>query len=301
MTDAPPEAPPMRGTLDVRLLLRHFHWRIAVTWLLVLLENTLWAFVPLFIGRAIDALLAKEINALWEVGAVLAALTVVAVGRRVYDTRCYGTMRVRFGAELVRRLGERPVSQVNARLEMSREMVDFLEGYVPELLTAVVQLVVSVAILWSFDVRLGGTALAVVAAIAVVYALFHRRFYRLNSDLNAQTEKQIAVLEQRLREPLWTHLMRLRRCEVRLSDTEALLYGAIFAAMFAFVLTNLWFAASIPAVTAGMIFAILSYSWEFVESGVALPAVLQQSTRLAEIRQRLNPDLSRESGEQPPA
>ena len=62
MTDAPPEAPPMRGTLDVRLLLRHFHWRIAVTWLLVLLENTLWAFVPLFIGRAIDALLAKEIK-----------------------------------------------------------------------------------------------------------------------------------------------------------------------------------------------------------------------------------------------
>ena len=41
----------MRGTLDVRLLLRHFHWRIAVTWL-VLLGNTLWAFVPLFIVAA---------------------------------------------------------------------------------------------------------------------------------------------------------------------------------------------------------------------------------------------------------
>lgn len=280
----------MRGTLDVALLLRHFHWRIGVTWLLVLLENTLWAFVPLFIGRAIDALLAKQIGALWEVAAVLAALIVVAVVRRIYDTRCYGTMRVRFGAELVRRLGERPVSQVNARLEMSHEMVDFLEEYVPELLTAVVQLVVSVAILWSFDMRLGLSALAVLLSIAVVYALFHRRFYRLNRDLNAQTEKQIAVLEQRLREPLWTHLMRLRRCEVRLSDTEAVLYGAIFAAMFAFVLVNLWLAATIPAVTAGMIFAILSYSWEFVESGVSLPAVLQQSTRLAEIRQRLNPD-----------
>ena len=46
--------PPMRGTLGVRLLLRHFHGRIAVTWVLVLLEHTLWAFVPLFIGRAID-------------------------------------------------------------------------------------------------------------------------------------------------------------------------------------------------------------------------------------------------------
>ena len=82
--------------------------------------------------------------------------------------------------------------------------------------------------------------------------------------------------------------MRLRRCEVRLSDTEAIMYGTIFALMFAFILTNLWFASTIDAVTAGMIFAILSYSWELVESGATLPAVLQQWTRLTEIRERIN-------------
>ena len=85
-----------------------------------------------------------------------------------------------------------------------------------------------------------------------------------------------------------THLKRLRRCEIRLSDTDAVLYGAIFGAMFAFVLTNLWLASTIPAVTAGVIFAILSYSWELVESGSALPMVLQQWSRLSEIRERLN-------------
>ena len=47
-------------------------------------------------------------------------------------------------------------------------------------------------------------------------------------------------------------------------------------------------ATGIPGVTAGMIFAILNYSWEFVESGVSLPAVLQQWSRLTEIRERLN-------------
>ena len=58
--------------------------------------------------------------------------------------------------------------------------------------------------------------------------------------------------------------------------------------MFAFVLTNLWLASTIAAVTAGTIFAILSYSWELVDSGVTLPAVLQQWTRLSEIRERIN-------------
>ncbi|MEM6512937.1 MAG: ABC transporter six-transmembrane domain-containing protein [Pseudomonadota bacterium] len=278
----------LQGTLDVGLLLRAFRWKIAITWLLVLLENLLWALIPLFIGRAIDALLARQPGALWELGAVMTALIVVAVGARVYDTRAYGTMRVHFGAELVNRIREEPVSRVNARLDMSREMVDFLEEHVPELLTSIVQVVVSIGILWSYDSRLGMSGICVVVGLAVVYGLFHQRFYRLNAKLNAQTEKQVSILEQRRHEPLLVHLKKLRRREIRLSDTEAVLYGSIFAGMFAFILANLWFATSIEAITAGMIFVILSYTWELVESGAALPAVLQQWTRLSEIRERIN-------------
>ena len=73
-----------------------------------------------------------------------------------------------------------------------------------------------------------------------------------------------------------------------MSDTEAILYSVVFVGMFAFILTNLWLASTIPAITAGVIFAILSYSWELVESGIALPVVMQQWSRLSEIRERLN-------------
>lgn len=278
----------MQGTLDVALLLRHYRWPVLVTWLLVLVENTLLALIPLFIGRAIDALLSQQPGALWEIAAVMAALLVVASIRRAYDTRCYGTMRVQFGAEVVNRIADRPVSQVNARLDMSREMVDFLEEHVPELLTAVVQVIVSIVILWSFHQHLGLSALSVIIGLAVIYALFHRRFYRLNSLLNTQTEQQVAVLEQRKPPSLLEHLKRLRQFEVRLSDTEVFLYAGIYGGMFAFILLNLWLASGLPAVTAGMIFAILSYSWELVESGVTLPIVLQQWSRLSEIRERLN-------------
>lgn len=291
----------MHGILDVRLLFRHFRWRIITTWSMVLIENTLIALIPLFIGRAIDALLATQVGALWEIAGVMGALILISVGRRAYDTRAYGTMRVSFGSELVRRISDRAVSQVNARLDMSREMVDFLEGYVPELLTAVVQVLISIGILWSFDARLGISALVAIVAIGLIYAFFHRRFYTLNSNLNTQTEQQVAILEERQHASLITHLKRLRKCEVRLSDTDAVLYGTIFAGMFVFVLTNLWLASTIPAITAGVIFAILSYSWELVESGATLPMTLQQWSRLSEIRERLNENSSGKSPEAEPA
>lgn len=278
----------MQGTLSVRLLFSYFRWRIALTWLLLSLENTLLALIPLFLGRAIDALLDSQTGALWEIAGVMGALIVVATARRIYDTRSYGTMRVRLGAELVSRITDRPVSQVNARLDMSRELVDFLEAYVPELLTAVVQLIVSIAILWSFDARLGLGASGVIVGLIVIYALFHPLFYKLNGGLNTQKEQQVSVLERRQSSSLLTHLKRLRRYEIQLSDTEAILYAAIFAGMFTYVLASLWLASTIPAVTVGAIFAILSYSWVLVESGVALPMALQQWSRLSEIRERLN-------------
>ena len=54
------------------------------------------------------------------------------------------------------------------------------------------------------------------------------------------------------------------------------------------VLFNLWFAATTIEITAGRVFAIISYSWEFVEAAIALPATLQGWARLSEIMQRIN-------------
>jgi hypothetical protein len=274
--------------LGVGLLFRHFPGRITMTWFFVLVENTLLALLPLFLGRAIDALLEAQAGALWEISFVMGALLVVSVVRRIYDTRVYGTMRVWFGSELVRRSSERSVSKMNARLDMGREMVDFLELHLPELVTASIQMVVSTAILWHFHANLGVSAFAAIFVLVVIYGLMHPRFYRLNSHLNTQKERQVTALESRRHTSLVGYLTRLRQSEVHLSDADAVLYGSIFAVMFAFVLTNLWFASMIPSVTAGVIFAILSYSWELVESGTTLPTVLQQWTRLSEIRNRIN-------------
>ena len=130
----------------------------------------------------------------------------------------------------------------------------------------------------------GVTGVLVVAA----YVAFHRRFYDLNHGLNQQSEQQVSILERRKLRPTLAHLLRLRRLEVRLSDTEAALYGAEFIVLLGMILFNLWFAATALVVTVGTIFAIISYSWEFIESSLALPLTLQNWSRLSEIMRRLN-------------
>ncbi|WP_461538029.1 ABC transporter six-transmembrane domain-containing protein [Spongorhabdus nitratireducens] len=278
----------LTGRLDLALLFRAFKGGIFITWLLVLLENIMLALIPLFIGRAIDGLQAGDFSSLISLGLVLLALTALVVLRRFYDTRAYGRIRVALGCEVDRRHEAEQVSTRNARLDMAREIVDFLEENVPSLITAIVQIGVALIILWQFDAMLAAAAIALVVGMALLYGLFHGCFYHLNSALNSQVERQVGTLESGGRKGLAAHLRMMNKWEIRLSDTEALVYGLIFLLTTGFIIFNLWFCASLPNMSAGKIFSVISYSWEYAEATFMLPVTLQSLTRLHEITSRLN-------------
>ncbi len=274
--------------LTIGVLLRTFLRPISLTWFLMLCETALTAFTPLLIGLAIDGLLADDPTALLRLAGVLAALIGVSVVRRLYDTRVYGTIGVKLGEALTGRSAGIPVSTLNARLEMSRELVDFLEEEAPAVMASVVQLIIALIVLYAFHPVLFLATLAAAVLMIGFYALSHKRFYRLNAAYNQQTEQQVRFLESQSPVGILSYLQRLRRIQIRLSDTEAYVYGAIYTVLLGLIVFNLWFAAAYVAVTVGRIFSIISYSWEFVESALVLPMTLQNWSRLSEIMARIN-------------
>lgn len=134
---------------------------------------------------------------LFQLAGVMGALIVVSVIRRIYDTRVFGTVRVEVGKTQATRASAQPVSILNARLGMGRELVDFLEVEAPLVMTAVVQITISVVVLYMFDATLALAAGCTVVVMLAIYGLFHKRFYRLSGVFNGQTERQVAILEAR--------------------------------------------------------------------------------------------------------
>ncbi|MEM8555166.1 MAG: ABC transporter six-transmembrane domain-containing protein [Pseudomonadota bacterium] len=274
--------------LTLSTLVRTFPIRMGLTWTMTLGETALMALIPLFIGFAIDGLLENSLRELWELAALLALLVAVAVIRRVYDTRVYSAIRVELGRAQAARGARQPISTLNAQIGMGRELVEFLEETLPMVLTGLTQLTIALVILYTFSPVLAASAGLAAMSAVLTYALFHRQFYRLNSDLNVQMEKQINALEQRGLRHATAHFLKLRRTEVRISDSEAALYGLIFVVLLGLVLFNIWHATTALAATTGAIFAIVSYSWDFVDGTITLPATLQNWTRLTEIMRRIN-------------
>ncbi len=278
----------LTGELGLVPLLKKFRLRIGVTWALVAAENVCLALIPLFIGFAIDDLLTGDYQNLWTLVIVLISLTALMVIRRIVDTRSYGAIRVVLGMEVDSRHKSEPVSTRNARVDMASELADFLEEEVPQLLTAFVQIIVSLIILASFHSNLSLSAFAAGLGMLLVYACFHKRFYNLNSKLNSQMESQVDILFAGNRKGIFQHLCALNNQRIRLSDTEAIVYGLIFLLSSIFICFNLVLCADLPNVTAGKIFSIVSYSWEYVTAVILLPVALQSLSRLQEITSRIN-------------
>lgn len=99
--------------LSIGTLMRTFWGRITLTWGLTLIETALFALLPLLIGQSIDGLLNDDWTPFGYLMTVLGALLIVATGRRVYDTRAYGTMRVELGKAQAERGKSDPVSVVS--------------------------------------------------------------------------------------------------------------------------------------------------------------------------------------------
>lgn len=277
--------------LSIATLFRCFWRKIGTTLTLTTVETSLFALLPLLIGRAIDGLLERQYLAFQELIVVLVSLVVVAVLRRFYDTRAYSGIGVEFAQELIRRSGDEPVSTVNARVAMGQELVDFLEEEFPVVLTALIHLLFSLVILANFHVYLALSAAAATLTALGIYGISGGRFFRLNKLTNDQMEKQVSVLNTKEQGAIDQHLFNLRRFKVKLSDTEAVVYGVIFLVLLGMLSFNLWFAATQSSASPGEIFAIVTYSYEFIQSAVVLPITLQSLTRLGEITGRINGEL----------
>lgn len=141
--------PPHQTDLTHAAIAKRYALPVAGTMGLLIIENILAAIAPLFLGRAIDGLIAQTYSALWIFLAVAVTGLIIAIGRRVYDTRVYARIYREAASETVEKenLKEAAVTRITARANFVSEFVEFFEIYLPLALTSFFGLFGSVAML----------------------------------------------------------------------------------------------------------------------------------------------------------
>ncbi len=267
-------------------LLKRFAGRMALTLLLVVLESAGWVFFPLFIGRAIDGVLADSARGLYELAGLGIVTMGIAIVRRLVDSRAYARIYTQLGEEMVAATADSGTSARTARLGMLKEMVEFFENSLPELINSVLGLGGTVVILSVLNVPVFLGCIVVALATVTLYALTGKLTIRYNEGLNDEHERQVDAVDSGDPRRLGDHLRAMMRWNIRLSDLEA----ANFGVNWVFMIALLVFAVSAAVEQTadyGAVFAVVMYVFQFVESMLMLPFFYQEWLRLREISGRL--------------
>lgn len=270
-------------------LFGRFKKKISLTLFLVVAEALLDLLFPLFIGFAINSLLDQSYIGI----AALAILGVLALlvgsGRRFYDTRAYSSIYVTLSTEMVEReqAKDTALSTISARASLLTEFVEFLENSMPTIVTSVIGLFGILAIIFTLNLSVFGACIALFVLMVTVYLLSGKLNFRFNKNYNDELENQVAALDSKDMGVISNHFKTVMRWNIKLSDLETVNYAVIWLGIIGLLVFAPVAVIDSGIANYGLVFSILMYVFQYVESVVMLPYYIQQIIRLQEISGRL--------------
>ncbi|MCL7752146.1 ABC transporter six-transmembrane domain-containing protein [Polaribacter sp. Z022] len=273
----------------IKSIFKRFKLKISITFILLIFENVSKVLQPLVLGIAINDLLNKKNDGLWLFSILYSFGFLVGIARRYYDTRIYTFIYSKVASEITNIQHQKniSVSSIAARSSLIKELIDFFEHDVAQAFTSLIGVVGALIMLTLFNWYIFIACLITIVLIVIIYLLSNTKIYNFNIGLNDELENRITVLEAKDQIGVISHFKNISKWLVKLSDLETLNFGIIEILLFLLATFTLYISASSLNVTAGDIFATLTYILEFSNGIFMLPIVFQQVIRLQEISSRL--------------
>jgi ABC-type multidrug transport system fused ATPase/permease subunit len=288
---------PRVNSMSALEALRQFRWRILLTYGLTFVEDLLELSYPWATGVAIDGLLDHNFVLTAPIIGAWALRSAIGCFRQMYDTRLYTDVyNTIVTATILRQRGAGiEATSVAARSAMSRDFVTFFEKDVPVVVGALIGMVGSAVILFYYDLVIGAVTASLFIPVYLMNRGYMRRSLMLNEGLNNQLEREVHVIEKVDEDAIRHHFDQVRCWRVKLSDAEAINWTIVeVLSIIAFVII-LVRATYVPDIETGDIFAILVYVWRLMESLDHVPQIVQQITRLQDIKKRIEAGASIEA------
>ncbi len=269
-------------------LAKHNQKRLLLTFGLVAAENILYLTYPLFSAFAIDAMVRGEIAKALLYSVFVLMVWGLGALRRSVDTRVFAKMYADLTVPVIvrQRAQGSDTSAISARVILSRELVNFFEIHLPTLIMSGFSLVGAGVMLLVLEFWAGVAA----AAVLLVFGLMLPRYSRINDGLyarlNNRLEKEVCLIEGANHRQLQRHYQIAANLRIRLSNREALGFlwiGVAMAAVFGTAVVQL----GSRTVSAGHIYAVMTYLWTFAIALDDGPRLLEEFSKLKDIGKRV--------------
>ena len=263
--------------------------RLSITFSLVMAENLLLLLYPLVGSFAVNAVL--QGNLVSALAYALMVLIIWAVGsaRRAVDTRAFTRIYSELAVPVIvnQRLKGFDTSTTTARVALSREFVNFFEQHLPILITSLFSIIGAVVMLLLIEFWSGVVALLIVLGFGLILPKFIKANDGLYFKLNNRLEKEVDYVERANQYELIKHYRLVERLRILISNREAVSFLCIGVAMCVLFGVTLTVLTLKKGITAGHIYAVITYLWTFAISLDDMPRLVEELSKLKDIGKRV--------------
>lgn len=259
--------------------------KLAGTFSLVALENILLVVYPLFAGFAIDAIVKGQWLQASSYALIVLLFWLIGALRRAVDTRTFTHIYAALAVPVIltQRQQQERQSTIVARVTLAREFVDFFEKHIPILATSLISIVGAAVMLMVIEFWVGIACMGVLLLFGLLLPGFSRKNQLLHERLNDRLEHEVKLVTHAQSANLSRHYRALAWLRIRISDRVAV--GISASLLFLLAITML---IAQPQVSAGHVYAVMTYLWNFVTSLDEGPGLADQLARLRDIGRRVN-------------
>lgn len=264
--------------------------KILTTYFLSIFENSFALLFPYTTGLAInDIMVGKTLGLVYLASAwLINGLTHMV--RQRYNIRVFSLIYRDVACSVVREQADRGIesSKIVARSSLSREFVDFFERNIPMLLNTVFRSLGALVMLFIYDWNIALYCIVIALPLFIINKKYSKVSLILNKNLNDQYEKEVGILTENNPEHIYEHYTLLSKGRINLIDTQVVNWGIMELFIICLIIAVIVRAGTLAGAAAGTIYSIVSYTWNFVNSLDQVPALVQQISRLKDIKSRLN-------------
>lgn len=259
------------------------------TYSLFVLENLFRMAQPFALGWAINDLLAGRMTGLWVLVAQHVLFMTFGLWRQVLDTRVFSRIYSRLATSLILDQRKQGVeeSRIAARSALSREYVDFFEKTIPTSVRVAFSVAGSLIMLGFYDWIVVLLCIGLLGPATWLNRIFARKTRQLNRRLHDQLENEVDVIRDADEGGVNDHFSKVAAWRVRLSNAEAINFGAMEAFVLGVIILALIRTCGLPVVEAGDIFAVFRYLMVLLMGVDQIPRVVMQLSRMRDVDDRI--------------
>jgi ABC-type multidrug transport system fused ATPase/permease subunit len=263
----------------------------------VLVEKIAWIIEPTVFGNVIDAMI--DALATPSLGSpmipILIWISVFAVNsgvgtyRRYRDEKIYLNVYNDLAANIARKVwkGSMDASRAAARAELSRELIEFYQYRVPDLIEQFIDIGGAIIALALFDWRLGAACATILVPVVSLSWMYNKKVSSYQKQIHDQQEDLYRVYATNDIQQVQSYNAEMARWKQKIANRGAINFGILRVFLLGIFLIILYVAIDLDNFTTGNIYSIAAYVWTFVTSSEYMPEQLESITSVKEISERL--------------